>query len=598
MGKRRFLIPLLFLASSVSANISTDLPTAAEVNDLSSIVTWDDIPDANVPSSAVTQHEALLTITESQISDLGTYLTDVTGQNLESLADVTITTIASGELLKWNGSAWINNTLAEAGISAVGHTHTEADITDLQSYLTAEVNDLSTVTWVNVPDANITQSSVTQHQSALTITESQISDLQSYLTSVQLSDLTDVNTSTVTNRNVLVADGVDWESRPLVEADISDLQSYLTSFTESNNLGASVTWANIPDANVPSTAVTQHQASLSITESQISDLGPYDPAGTDNSTDVTLAGALDYLTIVGQVITRGLIDLTTDVTGLLPASSGALLDSEVTNLAQVKAFDSADYATAAQGTTADSAMQDLADDTSPQLGGNLDVTGNNIITTGNGTINIYPGGTGNVEVGNFKFNADQIIGLGQNDYVPKFDSGTDEINLEQIYEVPAGGTTGQVLKKDSGTDHDYSWQDDSTGGGGGGNEFWMVIWAEENASLGGSNTFEWAFGNGANIQGAEGLGFFEPSGYDCFADAMTIVAGNTSTTATVELYVNNTALGASNGAEVVLTSGQKANNDFTDYALATGDNITFRTRSSSGTASANVVALYVRCTEQ
>ena len=37
-------------------------------------------------------------------------------------------------------------------------------------------------------------------------------------------------------------------------------------------------------------------------------------------------------------------------------AAGALMDSEVTNLAQVKAFDSADYATAAQGTTADSAV--------------------------------------------------------------------------------------------------------------------------------------------------------------------------------------------------------------------------------------------------
>lgn len=36
--------------------------------------------------------------------------------NLEDLSDVTITSIASGEILKWNGSAWINNTLAEAGI--------------------------------------------------------------------------------------------------------------------------------------------------------------------------------------------------------------------------------------------------------------------------------------------------------------------------------------------------------------------------------------------------------------------------------------------------------------------------------------------------
>ena len=38
-------------------------------------------------------------------------------------------------------------------------------------------------------------------------------------------------------------------------------------------------------------------------------------------------------------------------------AAGALMDSEVTNLAQVKAFDSADYATAAQGSLADSAVQ-------------------------------------------------------------------------------------------------------------------------------------------------------------------------------------------------------------------------------------------------
>ena len=44
----------------------------------------------------------------------------------------------------------------------------------------------------------------------------------------------------------------------------------------------------------------------------------------------------------------------TDTTNVTAA--GALMDSEVTNLAQVKAFDSADYATAAQGTTADNAL--------------------------------------------------------------------------------------------------------------------------------------------------------------------------------------------------------------------------------------------------
>jgi hypothetical protein len=35
---------------------------------------------------------------------------------LNDVGDVTVTSIASGELLKWNGSAWINQTLTEAGI--------------------------------------------------------------------------------------------------------------------------------------------------------------------------------------------------------------------------------------------------------------------------------------------------------------------------------------------------------------------------------------------------------------------------------------------------------------------------------------------------
>ena len=57
------------------------------------------------------------------------------------------------------------------------------------------------------------------------------------------------------------------------------------------------------------------------------------------------------------------IEASADVTDTANVTAaGALMDSEVTNLAQVKAFDSADYATAAQGALADSAIQssDLA----------------------------------------------------------------------------------------------------------------------------------------------------------------------------------------------------------------------------------------------
>ena len=52
------------------------------------------------------------------------------------------------------------------------------------------------------------------------------------------------------------------------------------------------------------------------------------------------------------------VEASADVTDTANVTAaGALMDSEVTNLAQVKAFDTTDYATAAQGALADSALQ-------------------------------------------------------------------------------------------------------------------------------------------------------------------------------------------------------------------------------------------------
>lgn len=84
------------------------------------------------------------------------YLTDLTAQNIGTLADVTITSIASGELLKWNGSAWINNTLAEANIlSTSGGTLTGfLDVND-QELRQPRIKDYSEV----VVTANIAAAS-------------------------------------------------------------------------------------------------------------------------------------------------------------------------------------------------------------------------------------------------------------------------------------------------------------------------------------------------------------------------------------------------------------------------------------------------------
>lgn len=85
-----------------------------------------------------------------------------------------------------------------------------------------------------------------------------------------LPDLNDVVSATNTNRFALMANGTTgYVGRLLVEADISNLQSYLTA--EVNDLTAAVTWANVPDANITQGSVTQHQAALTILESQITD---------------------------------------------------------------------------------------------------------------------------------------------------------------------------------------------------------------------------------------------------------------------------------------------------------------------------------------
>ena len=83
---------------------------------------------------------------------------------------------------------------------------------------------------------------------------------------------------------------------------------------------------------------------------------------------------------------------------------------------------------------------DVVDDTTPQLGGNLDVNGNKITSTSGGDIDIEPDGTGDVLLGNFKFDVDQTVGAGQDNYVMTYDNSTGKISLEA-----ASGGAGGIL---------------------------------------------------------------------------------------------------------------------------------------------------------
>ena len=147
------------------------------------------------------------------------------------------------------------------------------------------------------------------------ITESQITDLQSYLLDVGITDIQ--ASSILTSAEAFV----DTDLQIMTAAAIDDLitsKGYLTSFTETNDLTAAVTWANIPDANVPASAVTQHQAALTITESQISDLTHY--------TDENARDAIGSALVEGANITITVNDVADTIT-----IASSFTDTQLTN---------------------------------------------------------------------------------------------------------------------------------------------------------------------------------------------------------------------------------------------------------------------------
>ena len=132
-----------------------------------------------------------------------------------------------------------------------------------------------------------------------------------------------------------------------------------------------------------------------------------------------MAQASDF-TIANQSFPNFRTDLNTVLSAINSNNSGTSRPSSATtgtiwldttnagsNSLSLKFFDGSDDITLATIDTSantvnfiDSAVaSDLVNDTSPQLGGNLDVNGNDIVSTSNADIDIIPNGTGDVNLG-------------------------------------------------------------------------------------------------------------------------------------------------------------------------------------------------------
>jgi plastocyanin len=126
-------------------DLSSYLTSYTETNDLSSAVTWTDVPNANITQGSVTQHQAQLSITESQISDLQTYLTsytvtasDLSTLSVGALSDVNLGTPTAGQILAWNA---VTNKF-DITTAPYGNTYVNADVDTHLNIASAGTNQI------------------------------------------------------------------------------------------------------------------------------------------------------------------------------------------------------------------------------------------------------------------------------------------------------------------------------------------------------------------------------------------------------------------------------------------------------------------------
>lgn len=210
--------------------------------------------------------------TTAVVADMSALGTQAVRDDMDALADVTT---ELGVL----GNATTAGYIAAIGTSTVGATsqltvdalgQLTSEISLLASNITTlqnsasnspiQISNLSDITFANL-----------QNGEAL-VYNSTSGEWENGVVSagaVSTSNIAEVSSATVTTAGeVIHYDGSAWTvgqlayseitNRPTNVSSFSNDAGYLTSYTETNDLTAAVTWANVPDANITATSVRNH----------------------------------------------------------------------------------------------------------------------------------------------------------------------------------------------------------------------------------------------------------------------------------------------------------------------------------------------------
>ena len=473
----------------------------------------------------ITTNSATDTLTITNSGSSGT-------ASVVSLTDTTISSPSSGQVLKYNGTAWVNAAESGGGSSTllaltdVGSDGTNGQVlttngsgaftfttpasaygdSDVGSYLTAQgFANQSTIVAAITASAPGTLDTLNELAAAL-------GDDANFSTTITNSIATKANTSSL---KTVATSGLfnDLTSRPTIALSGSNLTYDGTTVNLSGvgatgpqgpagSTGATGSTGSTGAAGngVTNVAITGDELIFTYANSSVQNLGDVKgatgatgaagatgPAGTSISSGAVSGGTLTLtmsdstnITVSGSVTgatgSAGATGATGPQGATGPAGGGAALtDFSVTtasasgsgslaynNSTGVSTFTPADLSTYLTAET----FTSLAQDTTPQLGGNLDVNGKDIVTVSNGDIDLDPNGSGKVVfrgnatkgAGQFKLNCEN------NSHGVTIKGPAHSAAANYTLTLPTtDGDADQVLKTDG--SGGLAWVDQSGGGG-------------------------------------------------------------------------------------------------------------------------------------
>jgi hypothetical protein len=178
--------------------------------------------------------------------------------NLESLTDVTLTTLSTGQILTYNGTSWVNGTVT-VDIGSISSLEAVGDV----SYVDLAAGDIlkwNGTTWSGANDPTVTELDDIPN---VDVESAVLGNLLKYdgtdwvNDTLNLNDLTDVVIDTLNTNHVLKYNGANWINTALMIGELGNVTT--SSPVEGDILRYDVdgsTWKNEKDPNLHIYAVT------------------------------------------------------------------------------------------------------------------------------------------------------------------------------------------------------------------------------------------------------------------------------------------------------------------------------------------------------